>query len=745
VKNLIIVESPAKAKTIKNFLGKDFTVIASKGHIRDLPKHNFGIKEKDGLLEPQYETSADHKQIAAELKKLASEADTTYLATDEDREGEAIAFHIAHEIGKDPEKLPRIVFHEITKTAIEHSLKNPRLLNMDMVNAQQARRLLDRIVGYKLSPLLGSKIQRGLSAGRVQSSALKIIVDREREIKEFKPQRYFEISAVFKKAIKTELYEFEGKKTQKLSIGDDETAQKIVALAKSEKFIVNNIETKKTKSSSPAPFMTSTLQQGASTKLGFSPKKTMSVAQKLYEGVATHTGVSGVITYMRTDSLNIAKEAQELARDYITAKYGKEYLPATAKQYKTKNSSAQEAHEAIRPTMLDFTPEVAAQYLKGDELRLYKLIFERFIASQMKDAEFEVQNVFFGSKSLVFKANGKKILFDGYCRVAGVDEKDTILPAIKEKSDAQIEEVDAKEKFTEPPARYSEASLIKQMEALGIGRPSTYAPTVSLLVDREYIELQNKQIIAAEIGFKVIEMLEEHFANIVDASFTAKMEEELDEVADNKKDWQKLLRGFYDSFMEQVNKGKKDIVSQKIAVPIDEACPTCGKELIRRSGRFGEFIACSAYPKCKYSRNLGGVAKEAPKESDEKCDKCGLPMVIKNGRNGEFLACTGYPKCKSTKTFGPQKTTGIKCPACQEGEIIQKKGKTKFFGCTAYPKCTFATRYEPSVVPCEKCGFATTHKKLKTKEYYECLNDKCKHKSESVPRSESEPEKESAE
>jgi len=732
VKNLIIVESPAKAKTIKNFLGKDFTVMASKGHIRDLPKNNFGIKEKDGVLEPQYETSADHKQLAKELKQLASEAQTTYLATDEDREGEAIAWHIAHEIGKDPKKLPRIVFHEITKTAIEHSLENPRTLNMDMVNAQQARRLLDRIVGYKLSPLLGSKIQRGLSAGRVQSSALKIIVDREREIRAFEPQRYFEISAIFKKAIKTELYEFEGKKTQKLSIGDDKTAEKIVSLTKSEKFIVDNIETKKTKSSSPAPFMTSTLQQTASTKLGFSPKKTMSVAQKLYEGVTTHKGVSGVITYMRTDSLNIAKEAQESAREYIGKKYGKEYLPASAKVYKTKNSSAQEAHEAIRPTMLDFTPEVAAKYLKGDELKLYKLVFERFIGSQMKDAEFEVQNVFFASKSLTFKANGKKILFDGYYKVVGADEKDTILPAIKEKSEATVESVDAKEKFTEPPARYSEASLIKQMEALGIGRPSTYAPTVSLLVDREYIEVQNKQLVAVEIGFKVIEMLENHFANIVDASFTAKMEEELDEVAEDKKDWQKLLKSFYDDFGAQIDKGKKEIVSQKVAVPIDEACPNCGKELIRRSGRFGEFIACSAYPKCKYSRNLGGIAKEAPKESDEKCEKCGAPMVIKNGRNGEFLACSGYPKCKNTKTLaGAQKTTGIKCPACNEGEIVQKRGKTRFFGCTNYPKCTFATRYEPSPIPCEKCGFVTTHKKLKTKEYYECLNDKCKHKSES--------------
>ena len=733
MKNLIIVESPAKAKTIKNFLGKDFTVIASKGHIRDLPKNSFGIKEVDGELVPTYEVTSDHKAVADELKKLAKSAETTYLATDEVREGEAIAFHIANIITKDTKviaKMPRIVFHEITKNAISHSLENPRCLNMDMVNAQQARRLLDRIVGYKLSPLLGSKIQRGLSAGRVQSSSLKIIVDKEREIRAFVPQRYFEISALFEKDVKSELYEWQGKKMQKLSISEPEEAEDIVSAAKSEQFIVGKIEKKSTKSAPSAPFMTSTLQQSASSRLGFTPKRTMSIAQKLYEGVMTHKGVSGVITYMRTDSLNIAKEAIDAARSMIKSSYGDKYLPEKPRYYKTKNSSAQEAHEAIRPTMLDFTPDIAAKHLKPEEHKLYKLIYERFVASQMEDAKLETQNVFFTSKSLSFKASGKKVVFDGWYALAGSEDKDNILPAMVEKSKATLKAVDSKEKFTEPPARYSEASLIKQMESLGIGRPSTYAPTVSLLVDREYIKVENKQLVPEEIGFKVVEMLEGHFANIVDSSFTAKMEEELDEVAENKQDWQKLLKGFYDDFNLQIAEGKTKIVSQKVVIPMDEPCPECGKELVKRSGRFGEFVACSSYPKCKYSRNLSSAKVAEVKLSDEKCEKCGSAMVIKSGRNGEFLACSAYPKCKTTKPIGGVKTTGIKCPVCKTGEIVEKRGKTKFFGCTEYPKCTFSSRYAPSDVPCELCGFVTTHKKLKTKEYYECLSDKCKHKHE---------------
>ncbi len=733
MKNLIIVESPAKAKTLKSFLGKEYAVVASKGHIRDLPKNTFGIKIEGSSFTPDYSVTEDHKAIAAELKKLSKEAETVYLATDEDREGEAIAYHIAKVIGKDETKLPRIVFHEITKNAILKALENPRKLNMDMVNAQQARRLLDRIVGYKLSPLIASKIQKGLSAGRVQSAALKIVVDREREIRAFVPTEYYDIKALFDKNIEGALSEAFGEKIDKLSIKTKKEADKIVAAANTESFAVSKIETKKKVSASPAPFMTSTLQQAASSQLGFSPKKTMMIAQKLYEGVETHKGTSGVITYMRTDSLNIAKEAQDAARELIGKLYGDKYLPKSPKVYKTKSQGAQEAHEAIRPTMIEFTPNDAKRYLKADELKLYTLIYNRFIASQMKDAEFESQNIFIASKSLVFKASGSKLVFDGFYKVLGSEDKDKLLPDVAQNEPLKIQKITAEQKFTEPPSRYSEAGLVKQLESLGIGRPSTYAPTISTLDDRGYIKIENKQIVPTEVAFKVIEVLEKHFEEIVDSGFTARMEEELDKVEEEKKDWQKLLSEFYEGFIKKIEAGKKAIESQKIAIPIDENCPQCGAPLVKRVGRFGEFISCSTYPKCKYTRNIkkeGEEDKPRFKETDIECDKCGSKMVVKSSRMGDFLACSAYPKCKNTKPLKEPKAAAVPCPLCG-GKVVERSSKRgKFFGCENYPKCTFISKYELSTVKCEKCGGATVHKKLKTKEYYECLDAECKHKTE---------------
>lgn len=733
MKNLIIVESPAKAKTLKGFLGKDYAIVASKGHIRDLPKNSFGIKIDGDKFNPEYSVTEDHKAIAAELKKLAKEAETIYLATDEDREGEAIAYHIAKIIDKDETTLPRIVFHEITKNAILKALEHPRSLNMDMVNAQQARRLLDRIVGYKLSPLIASKIQKGLSAGRVQSASLKIVVDREREIRAFIPIEYYDIKALFDKKIETTLAEAFGEKIDKLSVKTKKEADKILAAANSEEFAVTKIEKKKKVSASPAPFMTSTLQQAASSQLGFSPKKTMMVAQRLYEGVETHKGASGVITYMRTDSLNIAKEAQEAARELIGKLYGDSYLPKSPKVYKTKSQGAQEAHEAIRPTMIELTPNDAKRYLKADELKLYTLIYNRFMASQMKDAEFESQNIFIASKSLVFKASGSKLVFDGFYKVLGSDDKDKLLPDVKEKENLKLQKITAEQKFTEPPSRYSEAGLVKQLESLGIGRPSTYAPTISTLDDRGYIKIENKQIVPEEVAFKVIEVLEKHFEEIVDSGFTAKMEEELDKVEEEKKDWQKLLFEFYEGFIKKIESGKKTIESQKIAIPIDEDCPQCGKPLVKRKGRFGEFISCSAYPKCKYTRNIkkeGEEEKPRSVETDIDCDKCGAKMVIKSSRRGDFLACSAYPKCKNTKPLKEPRALKVPCPLCG-GKILERSSKRgSFFGCENYPKCTFTSRHELSEVKCEACGGPTVHKKLKTKEYYECINTECKHKTE---------------
>jgi DNA topoisomerase-1 len=729
LKNLIIVESPAKARTIKNFLGKEYEVVASKGHIRDLPKHSFGIKIEDDRFEPQYRVDKDHSAIVKQIKELAKKSDQVYIATDEDREGEAIGYHIAKAIGKDPEALPRIVFHEITKSAIQNALANPRRIDMDQVNAQQARRLLDRIVGYKLSPLLASKIQKGLSAGRVQSAALKIVVDREREIRAFKPVEYWSIDAIFKPEIEAGLVEFEGKKIGKMTIKTGEEAHKMEALLKADRYRVESIEKKQRKTSTPPPFMTSTLQQSASGRLGFSPKKTMMIAQKLYEGVKTDKGQMGVITYMRTDSLNIAKEAREAARETILKQFGEKYLPKKPKFYTSKAKGAQEAHEAIRPTRLDFTPEIAAKYLAPDELKLYRLIYNRFLASQMADAILESQTILFGGEHGVFKATGRKLVFDGFYRVMGYDDRDKLLPELKEGEEVPLEKLTANQHFTEPPPRYTEASLIKTLESLGIGRPSTYAPTISLLVAREYLKIEKRQLIPTDIAFTVIEILEKHFPEIVDTGFTAQMEEKLDEVAEKKVDWQKLLLDFYKPFIEKVEKGKKEIKSLKKAEPIGRACPECGSELLLRSGRYGDFIACSNYPKCKYTENIAKEGEEErpqPQATDEVCDKCGAPMVVKTGRRGPFLACSAYPKCKNTRPLEKPKALAVKCPECG-GELLERSSRRgKFFGCSNYPKCTFVSKFEPVDRKCPECGYLMAKRTFRGKEVFECI--KCKHR-----------------
>ena len=728
MKNLIIVESPAKARTITNFLGKEYKVIASKGHIRDLPKSSFGITvdEESGDFVPKYSIPREANPTVKELKKLAKAAETVYIATDEDREGEAIGYHIAKAIGKEPTALPRIVFHEITKTAINHALENPRKVDMDSVDAQQTRRLLDRIVGYKLSPLLASKIQRGLSAGRVQSSTLKIVVDREREIKAFKPEEYWSINALFEKEIDASIYSFEGKKIEKMTLGNEASASQIVTSAKGESFSVQSIETSKRKTKTPPPFMTSTLQQSASTQLGFSPKKTMMVAQKLYEGVKTDKGTMGVITYMRTDSLNLAKEAVSTAREFIQSSYGSRYLPTKPKNYATKSKGAQEAHEAIRPTIVEFTPQMAQSYLGADELKLYRLIYNRFLACQMTEAEFETQTILFGGAHSVFKANGRRMLFDGFYKVTGYTEKDKLLPVLAKGQSVSLDDIKAEQHFTEPPPRYNEASLIKKLESLGIGRPSTYAPTVTTLQTRKYIELEKKRIHPTEIAFTVIEMLEEHFPDIVDSGFTASMEETLDMVAEGTKNWQDILKAFYAPFMERIEKGKKDIKSLKQAIPTGEDCPKCGSELLLRKGRYGEFIACSNFPKCKYTKNTDGTEPEQPEETDEVCEKCGSPMVIKDSRRGKFLACSAYPKCKNAKSLTPPRELEVPCPLCG-GKIQEREGKRgKFFGCATYPKCKFISNFEPVNKKCPECDYLMGKKTLRGKEVYECL--KCKHK-----------------
>ncbi|WP_096015539.1 type I DNA topoisomerase [Campylobacter lanienae] len=686
---LIIVESPAKAKTIKNFLGSEYKVIASKGHIRDLPKSSFGIKIDGDNFTPEYRISSDHSAIVKEIKELAKSADTIYLATDEDREGEAIAYHIATAIGKKPETLPRIVFHEITKGAIEAALANPRKLDMNSVNAQQARRLLDRIVGYKLSPLLNIKIQRGLSAGRVQSSALKILVDREREIREFKPIEYFSIDTKFKDDLEVELIEFQGSKIEKLTITNAQRAKYILDNIKDDKFKVKSIESKERKTNPQPPFMTSTLQQSASNRLGFSPKKTMMLAQSLYEGVQTNSGFMGAITYMRTDSLNIAKEALSAARELIKSEFGSKYLPKTANIYTTKSKGAQEAHEAIRPTNLSFTPQIASQYLDKDMLKLYTLIYNRFLASQMSPSLCEIQNIIIKGENCGFKLLGKKVSFDGFYRVYGDMDKDKILPPLKIDDNMSIQSIKSTKHETEPPSRYSEAGLVKKLESLGIGRPSTYAPTISLLTSRDYVKVEKKQLIPNDIAFTITSVLEDNFKDIVDSEFTSKMEEKLDDIAENKADWQEVLSNFYHPFIKQIDEGKTNIKSQKVAEPIGEKCPDCGGELVKRKGRFGEFIACSNFPKCKYTKNLANSNKFEKKE----------PSKI-----------------------------GIQCPDCG-GELVERIGKKgKFYGCANYPKCNFLSKYKPIIDKCPKCNTQMVLKELKKGNFKEC--PQCKFKEE---------------
>ena len=698
MKSLIIVESPAKAKTIKNFLDKSYNVIASKGHIRDLPKTSFGIKIEDDKFTPEYRISSDHSAIVKEIKELAKGADEIYLATDEDREGEAIAFHIANAIGKEPTSLPRIVFHEITKSAIQNALKSPRHVNMNSVNAQQTRRLLDRIVGYKLSPLLNLKIQKGLSAGRVQSAALKIIVDREREIQAFKPVEYYTIDTVFKKDLDAELVKFENQKIEKLTIQNPDRAKYIIENLQNEKFSVREIESKDRKIQPSPPFMTSTLQQSASNRLGFSPKKTMMIAQSLYEGVQTNEGFMGAITYMRTDSLNLAKEAVAAAREHILQNYGKEYLPAKAISYTTSSKGAQEAHEAIRPTNLNFTPQIAAKFLEKDALKLYTLIYNRFLACQMSACVSQTQNVYVASEKGEFKISGRKVLFDGFYKVYGELDKDKILPNLKKGDEMSLQSIKSTQNFTEPPARYSEAGLVKKLESLGIGRPSTYAPTISLLTSRDYVRIEKKQLIPNEIAFSMIGVLEEHFSNIVDSEFTSHLEEKLDEIALDKADWQKVLSDFYYPFMEKISAGKTGIKSLKTATPIGEKCPECGSELVLRKGRYGEFIACSNFPKCKYSRN---VAKD-----NEKSAETGATTAAK-------------PKRELKKLDVP-------CPKCG-GEIVERFSRRgKFYGCANYPKCDFISNYEPVAQKCDECGGDMIKKELKKGTFIECT--KCKKK-----------------
>lgn len=705
-KNLLIVESPTKAKTIAKFLDKNWEVESSFGHVRDLPTSKMGI-DIENNFEPQYVIPTKAKKRATELKKLADASEHIYYATDEDREGEAIAWHLDH-IFKHPKNTARISFHEITKEAVLEAVSKPRDINIDLVNAQQARRVLDRLVGYELSPFLWKKVARGLSAGRVQSVCVRLIVDREREIDAFNPEEYWTIEAVFEKdksEIKALLYQTPDKVLKKFDINNQKDADKVLTELKGQKFKISKIEQKESKRYPNPPFTTSTLQQAANRILGFSAKQTMMIAQQLYEGMNIGSkGSVGLITYMRTDSLTLADKFVAGVEKYVVDKHGKEYFSAT--HYKTKSKSAQEAHEAIRPTDPSLDPENVTEYLNNNQLRLYKLIWQRAVASQMSPAKVKSTTIFVASANdYTFKAKGQIITFPGWLAVIPTGAGEEVLPDLKDGDTMKDKTIESKQHFTEPPARYSEAGLVKILEEHGIGRPSTYAPTIATIQARKYVEKIEKRLKPTEIGILVNDLLVKHFDKVVDYEFTAKLEDDLDDIATGDKKWQPIIKDFYMPFKDNLIKKDAEIDKKELTEEAtDEKCDKCNSPMVIKLGRFGKFMACTNYPECKNTKQLGDDGKpEEAEKIEEPCDKCGKPMVVKHGRFGKFIACSGYPDCKNIKNV--ENKTGVKCPECGKGEIVEKRSKTGkvFFACNQYPDCKHALWSKPTGDKCPKC------------------------------------------
>jgi len=746
-KNLVIVESPAKAKTLEKFLGKDYSVVASGGHIRDLPKKNIGINIKNNF-EPKYQIIKGKEKAVNDLVSAAKKAKMVFLAPDPDREGEAIAWHLA-EILKckdkdktkrkdkdktkciDKDKIKRVEFNEITKKAVLHAIQNPREIDMKRVDAQQARRILDRIVGYKLSPLLWKKIRKGLSAGRVQSVAVRLICEREEKIKKFVPQEYWSIEADLsadgvEKAFIAKLFSKAG---DKASIPDKTSADGILKEIDSKDFIVSKIVKKEQNRHPSPPFITSTLQQEAYRKLGFSTRKTMVLAQQLYEGIEHEPGVStGLITYMRTDSTRVATEAQDEARILIEKDFGPKYVPKEPKIYKAKKE-AQDAHEAIRSTYFEKKPSDIAKSLTADQLKLYTLIWNRFLASQMESALLDQTAVDITAGDYLFRANGSVIKFDGFIAVymEGRDEeeeeeKEGILPEMSEQQKLRLISITPNQHFTQPPPRFTEASLVKELEQDGIGRPSTYSPIIGTVQDRGYVEKEGKALKPTELGVTVNEQLVKHFPVIMDIEFTANMEDKLDKILEGSVDWIEVLREFYDPFEKTLKEAETGMEKIKKEIMTEEKCEKCGKPMMIRSGRFGDFMACSGYPQCKNTKPLPG-SKEA-EAVKEVCEKCGKPMVMKRSRFGSFLACSGYPECKNIKPI--LKQTGIKCPKCG-GDIVERKSKRgkMFYSCSNYPKCKFALWNKPLAEKCPKCGGIMVEKRTKKEAKKACVNESC--------------------
>ncbi len=793
-KSLVIVESPSKAKTINKFLGKGYQVLASVGHVRDLPKKELGVDVEKGF-EPKYVTIRGKGKVLAEIRRKAEKADAVYLAPDFDREGEAIAWHLAQVIGGKAREVYRVVFNEITRKAIQEAFRNPGKIDENRVNAQQARRILDRVVGYKLSPLLWEKVRRGLSAGRVQSVAVRLVCERENEIQSFKPEEYWSVTAELLGSVppsfEAKLVRIGGRKAK---LTNREETEEVLKRISDHPFRVVRIEKKQKRRNPVPPYTTSKLQMDAARKLGFSARKTMMIAQKLYEGLPIGSeGNVGLITYMRTDSTRISEEAVASVREVIRDRYGKDFLPEKPKRY-AKGKQAQDAHEAIRPTSSLRDPDSIGPYLDRDAYRLYQLIWNRFVASQMKPAILDTVSVDIDVNGVTFRATGSSIRFKGFMVVyleavepgEAALEGEKILPPLREGERLALQKIEPKQHFTQPPPRYSEAGLVRVLEEKGIGRPSTYAAILSTIQEREYVEMREKRFHPTPLGVLVNGLLVENFPDLLNAEFTAGMEGKLDRIAEGASDWREVLKAFYDQFMSDLEKArvnmrdvKRDIEETDIvcdqcgekmvikwgyngeflscsaypdcrntkdflrdetgAIQImevgktDEVCPECKGPMVVKKGRFGQFLACTRYPECKTTRRLvhdetGKLKAAVEEKTDEVCEKCGSPMVVRFGRYGKFLGCSGYPKCRNIKPI----SIGVDCPeeGC-DGFVVQKifKGRT-FYGCSNYPKCRFTSRQRPISESCPDCGspYLVERFHKKGEEYFKdigCPNKKC--------------------
>ena len=737
-KNLVIVESPAKARTLEKYLGRDFQVKASVGHVVDLPKSKLGVDVKKDFA-PDFHVIQTKKKVIDELKKAAKGKENIYLASDPDREGEAIAWHIADQVAKNHKRVHRVLINEITKKAVQEAIAKPHELDRNKFDAQIARRVLDRLVGYQISPLLWKKVRRGLSAGRVQSVAVRLVCEREREIRAFESVEYWSLTAMLEgrlpPSFKARLAQWQGQKVdnKKFRLENETVVQEIIQSLDGASWVIGEVEKKERRRYPAPPFVTSKLQQEAARKLGFQPKRTMQLAQHLYEGVELGSeGSVGLITYMRTDFTRVSADALAAVRQHIQAQYGKNYVPGKPNSFRSKKG-AQEAHEAIRPTLLEYSPERVRRYLRRDMFQLYSLIWDRFVASQMVPATYDQTAFEIPVREAVFRATGQQIKFDGFMKVYiegrdepapqangedqdvddAVENTDGMLPDLSKGDALNLLSMEPRQHFTQPPPRYTQASLIKELDEKGIGRPSTYAAIISNILDREYVlQTEGRALAPTDLGFLVTDLLVESFPDILNVEFTAGMEDELDKIEDGKEKWTKAMKRFYTPFSRDLKKAEKEMRDVKRQeVPTDIACDKCGAMMVIKWGRNGEFLACPQYPECKNTKNFkrsetGEVEIAVEEEVNETCEQCGRPMLLRWGKFGKFLGCSAYPECKNIQPLEKPADLGVKCPECKEGNLKERKSRWGkfFYGCDRYPECKFASWDKPLPTPCPDCG-----------------------------------------